>query len=63
MLETRMNETNPVNGIAAMLAIFQSMGRKSDARRLDGAGRPIIWQKCVSMWETGKLHALRAWLQ
>ncbi|GGD63070.1 hypothetical protein GCM10008012_04370 [Rhizobium anhuiense] len=30
MLETRMVETNPVNGIAAMLAKFQPMGRKSD---------------------------------
>jgi hypothetical protein len=63
MLETRMNETNPVNGITAMLANFQSLGRKSDAKRLEGSGSPIIWQKCVSMWETGTLHALRAWLQ
>ncbi|GLR59390.1 hypothetical protein GCM10007919_41170 [Rhizobium indigoferae] len=30
MLETRMIETNPVNGMLAMLAKFQPMGRKSD---------------------------------
>ncbi|UIL30145.1 hypothetical protein LZK75_17585 [Rhizobium leguminosarum] len=30
MLETRIIETNPVNGMLAMLAKFQPMGRKSD---------------------------------
>ncbi|MBB3590264.1 hypothetical protein FHX08_000608 [Rhizobium sp. BK529] len=58
-----MSETNPVNGIAAMLAKFQSLGRKSDAKRLEGSSSPIIWQEYVSMWETGTLHALHAWLQ
>ncbi|MET3753102.1 hypothetical protein ABID08_000441 [Rhizobium binae] len=32
MLKTQMVETNPINGMAAMLAKFQSMGRKSDKR-------------------------------
>src|SRR6478609_933040 len=39
MLETRMSETNPVNGIAAMLAKFQSLGRKSDTKHREAACR------------------------